>query len=440
METRLPREIQVIDLWPASIRFVLPRRDLGRGQFIGWLLLLLGSVAMGVAVYWVLATYAGVPWIVPKFLRAPAFFFSLATLGGLIPLWWGMAALFGHREIEIRGDLIRTFERVGPLWRSKRWKLDKVAKFDCVDPSGDNDGNIPAHLARFYALLLRKSDGGQGMLAWGYAPELLRPLGEALTERGNAALARSGQPASIGPAGKVAGEEDFADDEDFDDEDGEGKDSDWSDAQEDDAPDLEPALTQPAGSQIAVDKFEGGLTIRVPPAGVWKGSSGMFIFALLWNGFMTVFTSAVLCGGLNAENQPDETALWVFPLFLLLFWSVGIGVLLGALNMGRRSAMFAIAAGKLLVMQRGIFGTKQREWAVEEIDAIATGSSGMKVNDRDVPQLQIKSTSGEKLGLLTGRDSQELEWLACELRGAWRAASSTGQPHAPQLKPPDSDR
>jgi hypothetical protein len=438
MNVQLPREIQVIDLWPASIRFVLPRRDLGRGKFIGWLLLMLGLVAMSTAVYWALATWGGVPWELPNFLRAPAFFLSLATLGGLIPLWWGLAALFGHREIEIRGDSIRTFERVGPLWRSKRWKLDKVARFDCVDPSGDSDGNIPGHLARFYALLLRKSDGGQGMLAWGYAPELLRPLGEALTERGNAALERSGQTPSIGPAGKVAGEEDFDEDEDLDDEDGEAKDSDWSDAAADDAPDLEPSLTQPAGSQIAVDKFEGGLTIRVPPAGVWKGSSGMFLFALLWNGFMTVFTSAAICGGLNAENPPDETALWVFPLVISLFWAVGIGMLLGSLNMGRRRAMFAIAAGKLLVMQQGIFGARQREWAVEEIDDITTGPSGMKVNDREVPQLQIKSSSGEKLGLLTGRDSQELEWLACELRGAWRAARSTSQPHAPSLKPPES--
>jgi hypothetical protein len=170
---------------------------------------------------------------------------------------------------------------------------------------------------------------------------------------------------------------------------------------------------------------------------LWKGTSGIFFFALIWNGFMTVFTSVVLCGGLNAENKPDETALWVIPLFLSLFWAIGIGLMLGALNMGRRRAMFAIAAGKLLVMQKGIFGTKQHEWAAEEIDSIATAPSGMKVNDRDVPHLQIHA-SGEKLGLLTGRDEQELEWLACELRGAWRAAGSHRQPHAPTLKPPDT--
>jgi hypothetical protein len=442
METRLPREIQVIDLWPASIRFVLPRRDLGKGKFVGWLLLLLGLIAMSAAIYLGLAMVGQAVWVLGKFLRGATFILSLVTVGGLIPLWWGLAALFGHREIEIRGDSIRTFERFGPLWRSKRWKLAKVFKFDCVDPSGDNDGNIPGYLERFYALLVRLNGGGQGMLAWGYAPELLRPLAAALTESGNMALVRIGQEGTIfSPDAAVSDDEDPDDedleDEDLDDEDeAEKSEEDWSDAG--DAPgDLEPALTQPAGSKIAVDEFEGGLTMQVPPAGLWKGTSGMFFFALIWNGFMTVFTSAVVCGGLNAENKPDETALWIFPLVLSLFWAVGIGVLLGALNMGRRTAMFAIAGGNLLVMQKGIFGTKRREWPVEEVSSIITGPSGMKVNDREVPQLQIHA-SGEKLGLLTGRDVAELEWLACELRSAWRAANSSGQPRAPSLKPPEA--
>lgn len=441
METNLPREIQVIDLWPASIRFVLPRRDLGKGKFVGWLLLLVGIAAMSTAIYWGLATWAGVPWVLPKFLRAPAFFLSLATLGGLIPLWWGMAALFGHRELEIRGDSIRTIERVGPFWRSKRWRLATISIFDCVDPSGDQDGNVPGYLERFYALLVRLNGGGQGMLAWGYAPELLRPLAAALTERGNAALERSNQLPSIRAAGApIAGEDDLDedDDEELDETDSEDTDDkdDWSEAG-DGSGDLEPALSQPEGSKIEIDKFEGGLTVRVPPAGMWKGTSGLFFFSLLWNGFMTVFTSVVVCAGVQNKNQQvDETALWVFPLFLSLFWLVGIGLFLSSLNMGRRTAMFAVAAGKLLLMQKGIFGTKKCEWAVEDIADICLGPSGMKVNDRDVPQLQVHS-AGEKVGLLTGRDPAELEWLACELRNAWRAAKSSGQPSAPPLKPPE---
>ena len=185
-----------------------------------------------------------------------------------------------------------------------------------------------------------------------------------------------------------------------------------------------------------MDKFEGGLTLQVPPAGVWKGSSGMFFFALIWNGFMTVFTSGVVCGGLNAENKPDETALWIFPLFISLFWAVGIGLMLGALNMGRRSAMFAVAGGNLLVMQKGLFGTKRREWPVDSITNIGLYPSGMKVNDRDVMQLQVHA-AGEKLGLLTGRDEQETRVAGLRTSRRLRAAKSSGQPHAPPLKPPE---
>jgi hypothetical protein len=193
---------------------------------------------------------------------------------------------------------------------------------------------------------------------------------------------------------------------------------------EDGAGGLEPALKPPAGSRIAVDKFEGGLTIRVPPAGVWKGSDGIFHGALFWNGAMTLVTSSIFRAGLQPDN-PDESPLVTFAVLLLL-WSIGIGILLAAINMGRRTAMFTIAAGNLLAMQKGIFATKQREWPVDNISSIALGPSGWQSNDRDVLQLQIHA-SGEKFGLLTGRDEQELEWLASELFAAWLTAKSRGQ-------------
>src|SRR5262245_38727590 len=115
MQTTLPREIQVIDLWPASIRFILPRRDLRQGRLIGWLLMVLGLAGMGSALYLVLAISFGVPWVLGGFLKQVAFGLGFLTVGGLVPLWWGLAALFGHRELEIRGEYLRTIERVGPF-------------------------------------------------------------------------------------------------------------------------------------------------------------------------------------------------------------------------------------------------------------------------------------------------------------------------------------
>src|SRR5262245_20488442 len=37
----------------------------------------------------------------------------------------------------------------------------------------------------------------------------------------------------------------------------------------------ETPLSQPANSEIAIDRFADGLTITVPPAGLWSGTHGL---------------------------------------------------------------------------------------------------------------------------------------------------------------------
>ena len=63
-------------------------------------------------------------------------------------------------------------------------------------------------------------------------------------------------------------------DDDFDDDDTE--DTDFT------TPDARPV--QPAGSKITIERFPDGLTITVPPTGIW--SQGLFVFGLIWNGFL----------------------------------------------------------------------------------------------------------------------------------------------------------
>ena len=56
-----------------------------------------------------------------------------------------------------------------------------------------------------------------------------------------------------------------------------------------------------------------------------------------------------------------------------IFWLVGIGMLLGASNMGLRKAGIAVTGGTLMVIQTGIFGTRQRDWQPGNVEAIAPG-------------------------------------------------------------------
>jgi len=53
-----------------------------------------------------------------------------------------------------------------------------------------------------------------------------------------------------------------------------------------------------------------------------------------------------------------------------------------------------------------------------EVMAVRMGPSGMEVNDRAVMELQIRRANGNKLGVLSQRREDELQWLAAILRQA----------------------
>jgi hypothetical protein len=409
MDNKLPPEIVVQDVWPSSMRWVLPRRELAAGRIIVWVLFVMGLVLLSMTVNFGLSLGGVMPWIFGRMLGGLAIMVLIPTLGGIIPLWWGAAGLWGHRELEIRGPWLRTVERVGPFWRSKRWKLARIDHFDVAAAVPPQSGQPPPKIFERYNALLAKFGSGQGMLAWGYPDELLWQLAAAVAERGNSYLEREGQTERIRVPhafGKAADEraddnDELADDEDLDDD-------------EDEYELTSGPLTQPTGSKIEIERFEGGLSIRVPAPGLRKGTSGLFFFSLIWNGFMGVFTSFAHFGLMQGKAKNED--LWILIPFLGLFWLIGIGILLGSLSMARRRAGIAIADGSLMVLQTGLFRSKSCEWPAGEVAAIRLDGSGMEVNGVPVLELQIHGKDGKKFGLLAGRGNEELEWLAWELR------------------------
>ncbi len=91
--------------------------------------------------------------------------------------------------------------------------------------------------------------------------------------------------------------------------------------------------------------------------------------------------------------------------------------------MARRRAAFACTGGTLMVIQRGLFGSKQRDFEPGDVEAIRVGPSGMTVNDVPIRELQIFDDGATKFGLLAGRSDAELDWLAAELRQAYGVLS-----------------
>src|SRR5262249_18306319 len=150
---------------------------------------------------------------------------------------------------------------------------------------------------------------------------------------------------------------------------------------------------------------------------------------LFWNGFIAVFTTVVVGVLLFGNPGPgaDFSVLAIFGSVMVLFWAVGAGLMLGALHMGRRQAVLAVVGDRLLALQSGPLGAKRREWRRKELGRVAVGPSGMTVNDSPILELQVHARDGTKLGLLAGRDADELYWIATRLRRAlWPDQGAVG--------------
>jgi hypothetical protein len=168
---------------------------------------------------------------------------------------------------------------------------------------------------------------------------------------------------------------------------------------------------QPDTSDIVQDQRIDGVTLTVPPAGIWSGSKGLLTVALGWNLIIGIITAVLV--GVMISGQSE---VWIGLLFLSIFWLIGLALLVGAIHMGTRRAVLAVVGDELLVMQTGIFGKKEHHWKRTELEDVRTGPSGMAVNNQQILELHILPKLGPKLGMLAGRENDELAWLATVLR------------------------
>jgi hypothetical protein len=441
MNPPLPPEIEVLDQWPESFSYRLPRRNVGGTRWFGAVLILAGLlVALGVAN--LIATFFFNFHFLWRGVSTIAFLLAIPTAGGSLPLWWGLGVLFGRRELVIKNGRLKTIEWVGPCWYSKAWPVNVISRFHVtsITPVNEDNPQPPPQWTKVWdALALFTASGNRGMLAWGYPQELFEPLAFDLCDKVHRALSELVTPAEHDEVDRPYVTSDYKklphphDDLDEDDEELDGEED-----EDIDEPDVPVSTEKPYDSPIDLDEFDDGLTITVPPAGLWKGTSGLFFFSLIWNGAMLLFTSLATIAWLKDANAvKNDDGSWIVALFFVIFWLIGIGLFLGALNMGLRRAAIAIAGDALMVIQKGPLGTKKKEWPLDAIERIAAGPSGIKVNDVDVLELQITDKENKKFGMLSGRKNEELYWLAAVLSKAVREsapnddATQTWQPEAP---------
>lgn len=386
----LPADIQCLTEGVDETRYVLPRRNLGRFRGLAWIPILMGLAIGGFMIFWTAGFAGGMAQVFGPAGAISALVAFPGFLGAATLLSLGIFILQGHAELVVSRDQILCIERCGLLKWRRRIPTSTIEQIQ-VQSSFEvtTNGSRQIHHFENLSLLMAKMAGDKTrLLVLGYPRDWVLGLANELAGRLNRELAHIPDPSlrvidieevlpnSLGSADRHE---------------------------------------QPASSPIIREEIPGGFSLLVPAPGVWKGSAGLFTFSLFWCGFMTLFTAFVIFF-LTSGDIDDKRVFWIFPAFSVAFWAIGIGMMLAAINMGRRQAVIAVTHGELKLMQSSLFGTSRKEWLLSELQTVQLGPSGMSVNDVPVLQLHIREQNGGKYGLLTGRDEAELEWIATLLR------------------------
>jgi len=360
-----------------EVTFHLPPRPLGR-------LRLAGLLPIGFSAVW-FGTLSNT--LLPQFRRLANhpqphdYFIGIFLLGfvlaGCVPAGLGLIMLFGRCRIRWRDGRLMISERVGPFGWPRRMPGGTIRKFMVVGGGvpGAGDRPLPGAFGSVAALLASFESGLPRTVATGYPRPWLEAIARDLSAR--AGIDQSAVPPPVevyhAPDAELSAE----------------------------------ALEKPAGSPVLMQQGNQGIVLDVPPGGLWKGSQGIFFFAVFWCLIVGMITV-----GLAREGKFELKSLPVFGVF----WLVGLGMLAAAINLGRRRFTFTTGPGQLTVVRSGPFGTKQFEFKRGDITEISVGRSNVEQNHRPVLELQVKLVDGKKAGLLAGRDPEELRWIATMLR------------------------
>jgi hypothetical protein len=181
------------------------------------------------------------------------------------------------------------------------------------------------------------------------------------------------------------------------------------------------------------------LRLELAPVGIRRAGHGFFWIGLCFCAGVAVIGAAMLIlphvGGVHKgvyvppSGQPLPWPAWVI---MGAFAAVSIAALLAGIHMGISRASIEVRERALRVESRGLLGTRRRSWRSGEIAAIAARATGLSVggtkkrggvsrsgvHGKSIVALYIDLTSGSSVRLLSGRDGDELDAVAAQLREA----------------------
>ena len=365
-ESMLPGNVRRLEI-PGGVRYVLPRRpSIGGMMFIplglGAVFAIVGSLVVTFTVVHPLPSAEG-DLLIPKIMG-----FVFAGVG-LILLPVGIFTGLGHIEIDLAGDHFRIISRAGFL----RWTRSRPSQglriITAVHTPGTENDRPMTGVGGEMAMLRATWEGGSTVtVASAYPISWLSGIANDLSKRLGAAVevVREGQYQST--AATIS--------------------------------------RQPAGSNAVLRPVADGLTLVLPPRGVWKGSAGYLSFGLLWVGMMillNVFAYFII---------REIIAYICVTVFMVVFSGVGWAMLFASINLGRRKAVLEVSAGRLTLSVHGPFAKKRHEWSLADIVRIHCGPSGRTTNGIPHMALSIQSKGEPSATHLQERDPVELRWIA----------------------------
>jgi hypothetical protein len=399
--------VEVVPL-TGGTRYILPARREKGMRTLGWVFTGFGGFITAFMVFWMSGPFM-------DFLReqGPGRWSSLAfAMTGIFGLVPGLAMLLGglglaagwsRCTVEVTADKIRLIERSGIIrWSWTRKTADLMSLVSCgretpASPQTDSLSRT-SYVVNCIAAVGREPGASQLTIGAGYPCSLLGLLEAELSEKTGLPLDKSA-------------EED-----------------------EDEAVDpVEAAATadrlaaeRPPQTDIVLQDLPDGVGLSVPPAGLWRGTKGLFLFALIWDAMVSGFLVILIVSMVRDGPKGGAPPFIVF-LFVGVFATIGVALLLTAINMGKRRALIAVSGGVLTIRRIGPFGTKEHRFARGEVLAVRIGPSGILVNDKPLMELQVLPAGGKKVGILSQRKEEELLWLAAILRQVLKVGAEPPQ-------------
>lgn len=377
MEETSSGEIEVQETLRGGTRFILPQRRIGPLRTVGCLGIVIGIVFV----------CAGLATAITAILVLKNNFAAFASipfaLGGIPIIVMGAFALLGHVEIELSSEKIISKEVAGMFKWRRSVTLESIKRLTVIAFQTDAGASTGPQWLAGMAVLYAELKAGQKMkLAMGYPKELLHSLANMISSHIGLESQAEEQAESRPPVEVLEA-----------------------------LPGAVPVrdrLEQPEGSKAVFQRHANGITVTFPPMGVFKGSKGLFSFGIIWLLFCVGIGSVMFLSG---QGVP-----WPAYILISVFVLVGVLILIAGINMGFRQAVIAVIDGNLAILQKSPSGTKKEQWPREQIASIRMGPSGMEVNDVPVMELQVHFQDGDKFGILSERENEEIEWVATILR------------------------